>query len=463
MTESKKNEDMSINESNVSRREWLRTGSMGMAAVFGSVFMGSCAQANPEKTESSNALRSIRDFGIVPTNPPDTNRALLQEAIDWASICGTALFVEPTEEPYPITAGLVLRRNTSLIGVHGPTPRGTRHPKKAQPVGSVFKIESDDKPFITVEASTQLRGLQFWYPAQTNSDPNKIIEYPPTVQCAQDQYVVGVTFSNLTCYGEFTTFDFRANVDADHEFPAELLLLEHCYGYPLGGRFIDINYYYDVPRVLHCHSNPAVRRTIDGDYQPRIIDSVVARKTFTYSVDHTDNAVLMDLFTFGAFGGIRLGPSCYGQLTNFNLDCVSIGIHKSGDNQYNRNWQIAQGSIIANTGPRTEDIHPIVIDGKGHTALTNVEAFTGMNPVISSPTVEVNGKKITLSQDFLLVEGNEQLTVTLTGCRMGNYYAENPITINNPNATVATFGCFKTRAHEHNPLPIENGYITHKT
>ena len=53
----------------------------------------------------------------------------------------------------------------------------------------------------------------------------------------------------------------------------------------------------------------------------------------------------MDLFTFGNYGGIILGSASYGQLTNFNFDCVEIGIHKLGDNTKNRNWMIAQGSI----------------------------------------------------------------------------------------------------------------------
>ena len=460
MSELEKHDNISSEAmASVDRRQWLRNGSIGIAAVVGSTFMNSCAQAQSGPAANPSAVRSIREFGILPSNPPDTNRQLLQEAIEWASLSGAALFIEPAEDPYPVADGLILRKNVSLIGVHGPTPRGTRHPKKVQPVGSVFKIESQEKPFITVESGTQLRGLQFWYAAQTLSDAGKVIEYPPTVQCAQGQYVAGVTLSNLTCYGEFIAFDLRSDPRTNSKFCAELLLIEHCYGYPLSGRFVDLDYIYDIPRVLHCHSNPAIRRTIEGDTHREVIDSVVARKTFTYSINHTDNAVLMDLFSFGAFGGVRLGPATYGQLTSFNLDCVSIGIHKSGDSQFNRNWQIAQGSIIANTGPRPEDIHPIVIDGKGHTSLTNVEAFSGQNPAISTPTVDVGGRQLTLSHDFILVDGEEPLTVALTGCRMANYYAENPITMKNPNAAVSVCGCFKTRAHDNRAVPIESGLL----
>ena len=34
----------------------------------------------------------------------------------------------------------------------------------------------------------------------------------------------------------------------------------------------------------------------------------------------------MDIFTFGTGGGIRLGAATYGQLTNFNFDCVTVGV-----------------------------------------------------------------------------------------------------------------------------------------
>ncbi len=73
-----------------------------------------------------------------------------------------------------------------------------------------------------------------------------------------------------------------------------------------------------------------------------------------------------------------------GQLTNFNLDCVAVGLYKGGSNTKNRNWQIAQGSIIANAGTTLDEIHPIIIEGKGHTAITNVEAFSGGNGALTN-------------------------------------------------------------------------------
>lgn len=200
----------------------------------------------------------------------------------------------------------------------------------------------------------------------------------------------------------------------------------------LSGTFIRIAYCYDIPRILHCHVNPAVNRLFAGGFSPEIINKVIANKSYAYSIENTDNAQLIDVFTFGTFGGIYLGSETYGQLTNFNLDCVTIGIFKSGSNNFNRNWQIAQGAIIANTGERIEDIHPIFIEGKGHTSISNVEAFSGNNGALSTRGI---------SYDFMKVTGNDKCSVSLFGYRMRNYFADKPLTIENINAVIQVVAC----------------------
>ncbi len=398
-------------------------------AILMVIFIFSITQKTRSQNIPENHSKSIQAFGVLPENDANTNRENLQKAIDWAAKRGAALFVEPVEKPYEIAGGIVLKKNVSLIGVHGPVPRGTRHPDLKNPVGSVFSIRDTENPFITVESSTQMNGIQFWYPEQTLQNPEQIIEYPPTIQVSKTHKTEGVTLSNLTFYGEYIAMDFNA----EQKNPCELILIEHCHGYPLSGEFIRIDYCYDIPRILHCHVNPAIQRQLGGQYSRQIVDAVVAKKSYCYAINHTDNAQLIDIFTFGTFGGISLGEASYGQLTNFNLDCVSIGIYKSGDNKRNRNWMIAQGSIIANTGEKIEDIHPILIEGMGHTSLSNVEAFSGDNGALTN----LKG-----SWDFMTVRGKEKCTVSLTGCRMRNYASENPLTILNPNAKVQAVACF---------------------
>ena len=355
---------------------------------------------------------SVQAVGVLPTNSAAVNRQNLQAAIDRMSPLGGVLYVEPAEGGYPMDGGLVLRRNVTLQGAHGPTGRGTALPDRSGPTGSLFVIRDQSKPFLTVESATQVRGIQFYYPEQAWQDESRIIPYPPTIQLSLKEPVQGVTLSALTFYGEYMAMDFRAR--APHA--CEQILFEHCYGYPLSGEFIAIDRCYDVPRILHCHVNPANMREFRRSCSRSVIDSVVGRKTYTYWIDHTDNAQLIDLFTFGVYGGLYLGRETYGQLTNFNFDCVGVGIHKLGSQWKNRNWQIAQGSIIANAGDRLEDIHPIVIEGLGHTSITNVEAFSGGNSALSNHGA---------SWDFITVR--DSATVVLTACRMQGYKADAPI------------------------------------
>ena len=377
---------------------------------------------------AESALRSIRSFGVLPENTAAENGNHLQKAIDWAGERGAALFVEPSDEPYRVRSGIVLKANASLLGVHGPVGRGTRHPEKAQPVGSVFAIEDDSQPFITVQAATQIRGIQFWYPKQTVRDANNIIAYPPTIQASQTTLAQGVTLACLTFFGEYLAMDFNA----PRNRACEQILIEHCYGYPLSGTFIRIDHCYDIPRILHCHVNPANRRFIDNGHSSEVIDAVMANRSFCYIVNGTDNAQLMDVFAFGTWGGVYLGPETYGQLTNFNLDCVAVGIHKRGSNNFNRNWQIIQGSIIANAGAPLQEIHPIIIEGQGHTSIANVECFSGSNQALTT---------VGNCQDFLLIRGEERLTVSLMGCRMRDYVADDPITNENSAAIVQAVAC----------------------
>jgi hypothetical protein len=395
----------------------------GLGKVFLLIFIPLSIQA-----QSNAPMKSIQEFGVLPKNSAAVNRENLQKAVDWASPRGAALFVEPSEIPYSVEGGIILKQNVSLIGIHGPVGRGTCDESKTHPVGSVFQIEDEKNPFIIVEGATQIKGIQFWYPKQAFEDSNKIIKYPATIQVSHQKNVNGVTLSCLTFFGEYIAMDFNA----EKSHPCEQILFEHCYGYPLSGQFIRIDRCYDIPRILHCHINPANMVYLNRSFRKDVIDAVVAKKTFAYAINNTDNAQVLDVFTFGTYGGIYLGEATYGQMTNFNFDCVTVGIYKLGNNSKNRNWQIAQGSIIANTGNSIDNVHPIIIEGQGHTALSNVEAFSGTNRALTTYPG---------SKDFMVIRGDKKLTVSMYGCRMWGYISDKPITIENPKAVIQATDC----------------------
>lgn len=402
----------------------------------------SCKKENPVSTTtevSASGMRSIREFGVLPKNDAETNTKNLQKAINWAAVYGAELYVEPGDEPYLVNGGIILKKNASLVGANGATARGTKHPTKNAPVGSVFKIVDEQNAFITVESATKLSGIQFWYANQELKDSAKVIKYPPTIQVSKTSQTQGVSLSYLTFYGEYLTMDFNATA----AMPCESILIESCYGYPLGGEFIRVDYCYDIPRILHCHANPANIRQIGLSLSKNVIDAVVTKNTFTYAIDHTDNAQLIDVFTFGAYGGAYLGASSYGQMTNFNFDCVKVGVHKIGGGTFNRNWQIAQGSIIANAGTTIADIHPFIIEGQGHTAISNVEAFSGNNGALTNAGA---------SQDFMLIRGDKKLTVSMFGSRMRNYVSALPVTMQNTKATLQAVACIDKNEELYNTI-----------
>ena len=58
-------------------------------------------------------LKSIKEFGVKPENSASVNKVNLQKAIDWATTIGAALYVEPTDEPYHVDGGIILKKNVS--------------------------------------------------------------------------------------------------------------------------------------------------------------------------------------------------------------------------------------------------------------------------------------------------------------------------------------------------------------
>ena len=105
-------------------------------------------------TADAQGWISVQEVGVLPTNTAEENRKNLQEAINKMSPLGGVLYVEPVKGGYPIQGGIILRRNVTLQGAHGPTGRGTALPDRSGPTGSLFVIRDRENPFLTVESST---------------------------------------------------------------------------------------------------------------------------------------------------------------------------------------------------------------------------------------------------------------------------------------------------------------------
>jgi len=350
---------------------------------------------------------SVQQYGVLPTNTAAQNKTALQKAIDAAARKGANLYVTPCESGYKCDGGIILRGGVTLGGAKG----------------SIFVITDTQNPFISMESSSCIQGIQFSYPDQTCTDASKIKEYKPTLTLASGADVEGITARDLDFYGEYAAMDFRPSGGKK----CGQLLIEDCFGYSLGGCFVAIGTCIDTPRILHCG--------MDSDYMgftASVIDAVVAKAKWGFSLENTLGAILMDINVSGDHGGLWLGPQTSGQITSFSMDCVTIGIGRDGDSNDKRDWEISQGSINANVGAKSADIHPFLIQGMGHTSIAAVNACSDKSDVLDS-----FGK----SFDYIDIEGDKELTVVMINCSMKHYEAAFPITINNGNAKVRALSC----------------------
>ncbi len=71
--------------------------------------------------------------------------------------------------------------------------------------------------------------------------------------------------------------------------------------------------------------------------------------------------------------------------------------------------------------------------------------FTGGNGALTPEKEE-------MSYDYLLVRGDEKLTVSIWGSRMRNYMSESPITIENNKAVIQVSGCIDKNENLYNKI-----------
>ncbi|MDZ7730449.1 MAG: hypothetical protein U5K37_05280 [Natrialbaceae archaeon] len=79
---------------------------------------------------------------------------------------------------------------------------------KQQPVGSVFAIEDQGGLSSPSKVPRNCVDCNSWYLRQTLTDPDRVIEYPPTIKASDSSPAQGVTLACLTFFGEFIAMDF---------------------------------------------------------------------------------------------------------------------------------------------------------------------------------------------------------------------------------------------------------------
>lgn len=352
---------------------------------------------------------TVQQYGVKADNSAADNARALQKAIDEAAKMAASVYVTPCRDGYKCDGGIVLRKGVTLFGAN-----------------SAFIVNDNGKPFISMESSSCLQGLRFIYPQQATDKPVDIKEYSPTVTLSGDADADGVTLRELSFLGEYQAVDFTKK--GDHSFSQ--VFIRNCKGYSLSGNFITVDGCKDAPRIIDCDMRPDCPGM---SFSPAVIDAVVARENFAYKVDNTCGMSMDDIHVFGDYGGVKLGAASSGHLTEFSLECVSIGVSRDGKAEKAYDWNIFQGTINACVGSYVQDIHPFYITGQGQVDIADVNSVCQCSDALTC-----YGK----CYDFITVAGDrEGLSVMMLNCKMASYEAECPITILNDKALVKALSC----------------------
>lgn len=143
----------------------------------------------PMPRPPTNRLALVTDFGAHPDAPDNTE--MFQKALDYIGKAGGGTVYVPAglywfEGELLVPSGVELRGSFDVP--HHTKSRGS----VLMPTANAG--DTDATPFIRLERSAGLRGIQVWYPHQ---DPANIMPYPWTVQgLGPDVWLVDVTLGN---------------------------------------------------------------------------------------------------------------------------------------------------------------------------------------------------------------------------------------------------------------------------
>lgn len=357
-----------------------------------------------------------RLLGVSRTKTAAQNAIALQAGIDSLSNYGGTIYIR---EMYPCDP-VILRRNVALAndgpvplkGLYGrdmPGGTGVTPTAITTPAGGGFVITNAVTSFLRLEWQTGVRNLQFFYPNQNYNSTTLagLIAYPPTI--SQNEAVVrGVELTGLTFIGSHSCMDFNQTECSD-------VVIDLCYGYPLGGRFLRMVGNYDIARISRCHVNPGAGwyclPTQPGEalpYKYALLDAICAGGATTYEISIADEIILNQCFVFGARTGFDISAS-YGSVVQCSADMVETGL-KYTPGAAHKTLAVTNFNCIPSAGPNPPGRNAFVYAGDaGLLSLVQCRAFLGVNTVIPSSGVPD-------AHSFLRVQGTGAQRADLVSC-----------------------------------------------
>lgn len=278
----------------------------------------------------------VRMGGVLNANSAATNATNLQTLINNNTNNGAFLhFAEPIAcNPITLKSNVHLRGN-NMAAFKGSTPYGGGAAgPSANPAGAAFLITSTSTVFCAMQSNTSVEGFVIYYPSQsyTATTIGGTTTYPVTFQRASG-IVEGIGLRRLCIVGATACISFLGtNITTD--FVADLDI-DQVYGYPLGGKFIDLAYCTDIPRINRCHINPGVGFQFLGQnasgltacpITTALVNDVVANGADGFALGiRCDEAMLSQCFAYGSKTAFHF-TDAYVTLLNGAADVCGTGV-----------------------------------------------------------------------------------------------------------------------------------------
>jgi uncharacterized protein YjdB len=230
------------------------------------------------------AAYSVADFGVTGDGVTDVTQQFQTLLNQLGALGGGTLFVP--EGKYVIKGNLLMPKGITLRGEW-------KRPEKGLPVvGTIImayagKGNEEATPFITMEPSSAVMDMTFWYPEQSSAN---ILPYPPTIEMGKPNY-----FGNENCNAKnITLINAYSGIVFSRKNGGTCPTINGVYGTPLS-RGIEIDNIVDVGRIERIDFSPDYwagsglpnSPSLDGDHNAWIYENgtgiVMRRNDWSYT------------------------------------------------------------------------------------------------------------------------------------------------------------------------------------